>query len=153
MELDKNAGQDPGASRVSAQPAQWREWLSRSAFGARGGQCYLPLIIDDVLDHDVVRRGQRTVHCLFGHIPATAAAGKLCTQVAGSGEVMRFKPDGTVDRRINIPAKTITSVAFGGPDICDLYIVTANNDQRDLKGTVFRSRSEIPGLPVPKAKF
>ena len=73
--------------------------------------------------------------------------------VAGSGEVVRFKPDGTLDRRINIPAKTITSVAFGGPDMCDLYVVTANNDQRDLKGTVFRTRSDIPGLPVPKAKF
>lgn len=73
--------------------------------------------------------------------------------VAGSGEVVRFKPDGTLDRRINIPAKTITSVAFGGPDMCDLYVVTANNDQRDLKGTVFRARSDIPGLPVPKAKF
>ena len=73
--------------------------------------------------------------------------------VAGSGEVVRFKPDGTVDQRINIPAKTITSVAFGGPDMCDLYVVTANNDQRDLKGTIFRTRSEIPGLPVPKAKF
>ena len=73
--------------------------------------------------------------------------------VAGSGEVVRFKPDGTLDRRINIPAKTITSVAFGGPDMCDLYVVTANNDQRDLKGTVFRARSDIPGLPVPQAKF
>ena len=73
--------------------------------------------------------------------------------VAGSGEVVRFKSDGTLDRRINIPAKTITSVAFGGPDMCDLYVVTANNDQRDLKGTVFRTRSDIPGLPVPKAKF
>ncbi|MCE2487929.1 MAG: SMP-30/gluconolactonase/LRE family protein [Desulfurellaceae bacterium] len=73
--------------------------------------------------------------------------------VAGSGEVVRFKPDGTLDRRINIPAKTITSVAFGGPDMCDLYVVTANNDQRDLKGTVFRTRSDIPGLPVPQAKF
>ena len=73
--------------------------------------------------------------------------------VAGSGEVVRFQPDGTLDRRVNIPAKTITSVAFGGPDMCDLYVVTANNDQRDLKGTVFRTRSEIPGLPVPKAKF
>ncbi len=73
--------------------------------------------------------------------------------VAGSGEVVRFKPDGTLDRRVNIPAKTITSLAFGGPDMCDLYVVTANNDQRDLKGTVFRTRSEIPGLPVPKAKF
>ena len=73
--------------------------------------------------------------------------------VAGSGEVVRFKSDGTLDQRINIPAKTITSVAFGGPDMCDLYVVTANNDQRDLKGTVFRTRSDIPGLPVPKAKF
>ena len=73
--------------------------------------------------------------------------------VAGSGEVVRFKPDGTLDKRINIPAKTITSIAFGGPDMCDLYVVTANNDQRDLKGTVFRTRSEIPGLPVPQAGF
>lgn len=73
--------------------------------------------------------------------------------VAGSGEVVRFKPDGTIDQRVNIPAKTITSVAFGGPDMCDLYVVTANNDQRDLKGTIFRARSDIPGLPVPKAKF
>ncbi len=73
--------------------------------------------------------------------------------VAGSGEVVRFKPDGTLDQRINIPAKTITSVAFGGPDMCDLYVVTANNDQRDLKGTVFRARSDIPGLTVPKARF
>ena len=73
--------------------------------------------------------------------------------VAGSGEIVRFKPDGTLDRRVNVPGKTITSIAFGGPDMCDLYVVTANNDQRELKGTVFRTRSEIPGLPVPKAKF
>jgi sugar lactone lactonase YvrE len=73
--------------------------------------------------------------------------------VAGPGEVIRFKPDGTLDQRIKVPAKTITSVAFGGPDMQDLYVVTANNDQRDLKGTVFRARADIPGLPVPKARF
>jgi gluconolactonase len=73
--------------------------------------------------------------------------------VAGPGEIVRFKANGTLDRRIKVPAKTITSIAFGGPDMSDLYVVTANNDQRDLKGTVFRTRSDIPGLPVPKAKF
>lgn len=73
--------------------------------------------------------------------------------VAGKGEVVRFKPDGTIAERINIPAKTITSVAFGGPDMQDLYVVTANNDNRELKGTVFRGRADIPGLPVPKARF
>ncbi|MBI3249735.1 MAG: SMP-30/gluconolactonase/LRE family protein [Deltaproteobacteria bacterium] len=73
--------------------------------------------------------------------------------VAGPGEVVRFKKDGTLDRRIKVPGKTVTSLAFGGPDMSDLYVVTANNDQRELKGTVFRTRSDIPGLPVPKARF
>lgn len=73
--------------------------------------------------------------------------------VAGVGEVVRFKKDGTLDRRIKVPGKTVTSLAFGGPDMSDLYVVTANNDKRELKGTVFRARSDIPGLPVPKARF
>ncbi len=73
--------------------------------------------------------------------------------VAGPGEIVRFKKDGTLDRRIKVPAKTVTSLAFGGPDMQDLYVVTANNDNRELKGTVFRTRSDIPGLPVPLAKF
>jgi gluconolactonase len=73
--------------------------------------------------------------------------------VGGPGEIVRFRSDGTLDRRIKVPAKTVTSVAFGGPDMKDLYAVTANNDNRELKGTVFRTRSEIAGLPVPKSKF
>jgi len=74
--------------------------------------------------------------------------------VAGPGEVVRFKSDGTLDQRIKVPAKTVTSLAFGGPDMRDLYVVTSNNsDNRDLKGTVFRTRSEIAGLPVPQARF
>lgn len=73
--------------------------------------------------------------------------------VAGPGEIVRFKPDGTLDQRVKVPAKTVTSVAFGGPDMRDLYAVTANNDNRELKGTVFRARSDRRGLPVPKARF
>jgi len=82
-----------------------------------------------------------------------AEGGVWVAVVGGRGEVVRFKPDGTLDQRIKVPAKTVTSVAFGGPDMCDLYAVTANNDNRELKGTVFRGRSEIAGLPVPKARF
>jgi D-xylonolactonase len=74
--------------------------------------------------------------------------------VGGLGEIVRFKSDGTLDRRVKVPAKTVTSVALGGPDMRDLYAVTANNsNNRDLKGTVFRTRADIPGLPVPKARF
>jgi gluconolactonase len=98
---------------------------------------------------------------LFGRLPdgmpdgltVDAEGGVWAAVVGGPGELVRFRSDGTVDRRIKVPAKTVTSVAFGGPDMCDLYAVTANNDNRELKGTVFRTRSDIPGLPVPKSRF
>jgi sugar lactone lactonase YvrE len=48
----------------------------------------------------------------------------------------------------------VTSVTFGGKDLTDLYIVTADNtDDKEKKGTVFRTRAPIPGQPVPKARF
>jgi xylono-1,5-lactonase len=111
--------------------------------------------------HDV--RPDRTVgdRRVFARLPegmpdgltVDAEGGVWAAMVAGSGEIVRFKSDGTLDQRIKVPAKTVTSLAFGGPDMRDLYVVTANNDNRDLKGTVFRTRSEIAGLPVPKARF
>jgi gluconolactonase len=109
-------------------------------------------------------RPDRTVsdRRVFGRIPegmpdgmtVDVEGGVWAATVGGAGELIRFKPDGTVDRRVKVPAKTVTSVAFGGPDMCDLYAVTANNfEVRERKGTVFRTRSDIPGLPVPKARF
>ena len=108
-------------------------------------------------------RADRTVNDrqVFARLPegmpdgmtVDADGGVWVAVVGGRGEIVRFTKDGTLAQRIKVPAKTVTSVAFGGPDMCDLYAVTANNDQRELKGTVFRTRSEIPGLPVPKARF
>ncbi len=85
---------------------------------------------------------------------AVDAEGGVCVAVVNDGEVMRFKPDGTLDWRLKVPAKMVTSLTFGGKDMRDLYIVTADNtDDKAKKGTVFRTRSEIPGLRVPKARF
>ena len=108
-------------------------------------------------------RPDRTVgdRRLFARLPegmpdgltVDADGGVWAAVVAGPGEVVRFKSDGTLDQRFKVPGKTVTSLAFGGPDLRDLYVVTANNDNRELKGTVFRARSEIAGLPVPKARF
>lgn len=71
-----------------------------------------------------------------------------------AGEVMRFKRDGTLDRRVKIPAKKVTSLVFGGNDLQDLYVVSADNsDDASRQGTVFRTRSDIPGLPVPSSRF
>jgi len=67
---------------------------------------------------------------------------------------MRFKPDATLDQRIKLPAKMVTSLTFGGPGLQDLYIVTADNtEDKEKKGTIFKMRADVPGLPVPKARF
>jgi gluconolactonase len=85
---------------------------------------------------------------------AVDAEGGIFVAVVNDGEVMRFKPDGTLDTRLKVPAKMVTSLTFGGKDMQDLYIVTADNtDDKSLKGTIFKTRSDIPGLPVPKARF
>jgi gluconolactonase len=85
---------------------------------------------------------------------AVDSQGGVWVAAVNLGEVIRFKPDGILDRRIKIPAKMVTSLTFGGPDLQDLYVVTADNtDHPEHKGTIFRMRSEIPGLAVPKAAF
>jgi len=85
---------------------------------------------------------------------AVDAEGGVWVAVVITGGVVRFKPNGTLDRRLEIPARMVTSLVFGGRDLQDLYIVTADNtEDKDKKGTIFRTRSDIPGLPVPKARF
>lgn len=54
------------------------------------------------------------------------AEGYVWTAVWGSGAVIRFDPDGREERRIRFPATQTSSVAFGGPDLTDLYVTTAN---------------------------
>ena len=44
--------------------------------------------------------------------------------------------------------RSVSSVGFGGDDLCDLYITTADNSEDPSRaGTLFRARVEVPGLP------
>lgn len=97
---------------------------------------------------------------IFAQVPegypdglAVDAEGGVWVAAIFAYEMVRFKPDGTVDRRIKIPSRMVVSMVFGGPDMCDLYVVTGDNVDRPLKGTIFKLRSDIPGLPVPRAKL
>lgn len=72
--------------------------------------------------------------------------------VSGSGSVRGFAPTGEEVARIEVPARTVTSLCFGGPERRDIYIVTADNrDHEDRAGTVFHTRSEVPGCRIPSA--
>ena len=67
------------------------------------------------------------------------------------GEVQRFRPDGTLDRKVAIPQKKVLSVAFGGPDLRDLYVATALS--RRMRGSIYRARCDIPGLPLSMGRL
>jgi L-arabinonolactonase len=69
----------------------------------------------------------------------------------GGGRVVRYAPDGTVDRVVTLPTPHATCPAFGGPDLTTLYITTASDGTQDdpLAGALFAIETGIPGLPEP----
>ncbi len=44
-----------------------------------------------------------------------------------SGDLVRYTPDGVIDRRIPIPCKTITSAMFGGENLDIIYLTSMGN--------------------------
>jgi len=85
---------------------------------------------------------------------AVDVEGGVWVAVVRYGEVVRFKANGTLERRIKMPSLMVTSLCFGGADMMDLYVVTADNtEDASRKGTIFRMRADVPGLGVPKARF
>lgn len=78
------------------------------------------------------------------------AEGNLWVAHVGGRRVVKLSPDGDELGAIPVPAKAVTSVAFGGPDMADMYIVTADNLDDEAKGgTIFRTRPGVVGLPTP----
>jgi D-xylonolactonase len=55
------------------------------------------------------------------------AAGFVWSANWDGGCVIRYDPDGKEERRINLPATQTSAVAFGGPDLTDLYVSTASS--------------------------
>jgi sugar lactone lactonase YvrE len=83
--------------------------------------------------------------------------GMLWLALGRAGAVHRYRPDGTLDGVIEVPTSNPTSVAFGGTDAADLYIVTSwfdlDEDSRaaqPLAGAIFRCRPGVTGRPSPR---
>lgn len=70
----------------------------------------------------------------------------------GGSALYRYTPDGVEERRIEFPAKKVSSVVFGGGDLSDLYVTTALTDGTKADegagaGALFRLRLGLRGLP------
>ena len=82
-----------------------------------------------------------------------------------SGDLVRYAPDGSVERRIGMPVRNITSVIFGGEKLDEIYVTSmarvkhpAVHDRfakevkpQFLAGSLFRVTGlGIKGLPEPR---
>ena len=88
-----------------------------------------------------------------------------CAQWYG-GQVVRYDPDGNVNRRVKLPVRQVASLNFGGPDLLDLYITTAGENwpsplappgydyaAGNFGGGLYRLRLDVPGKPEHLAVF
>lgn len=80
------------------------------------------------------------------------SAGGLWVAIWGGSAVRHYSPDGVLIDVIDLPVTQVTSCAFGGPDLGDLYITTAAEGlspvervQQPHAGAVFRVRPGVIG--------
>jgi sugar lactone lactonase YvrE len=82
------------------------------------------------------------------------AEGCVWLAVWGSGEVRRYTPAGRLDTVVRLPARQVTSAAFGGPDLGTLYITCAweglspaERAEQPYAGDIFACTPGVPGRP------
>jgi sugar lactone lactonase YvrE len=73
--------------------------------------------------------------------------------VFGGGCLLRFDPDGRVERRLPLPIRYPTMPAFGDQDLATLYVTSASFPDGDgggdaHAGGLFALAAPVPGLPT-----
>ena len=109
--------------------------------------------------------GEMTRGRLFAHVsgpPGPDGAevdsdGFYWSAINGQGRILRFDPDGRVEREIRVPFKYPTMVAFGGTDLRTLFVTSgrwaiADKDAADhpLDGGIFAFEAPVSGLPASR---
>lgn len=84
----------------------------------------------------------------------TDAEGCLWNARWGSGQVIRYTPEGKIDRIVELPVKNVTCVAFGGSRQSTLFITTAHyglgeeeRRQQPAAGAIFAVEPGVSGIP------
>ncbi|WP_436790835.1 SMP-30/gluconolactonase/LRE family protein [Yinghuangia sp. YIM S10712] len=77
--------------------------------------------------------------------------GYLWVAAYQGGEVRRYAPDGTLDRRIPVPAAGPTSVAFAGPELDVLMVTSQGGGTAEHDGRILAFHNlGVRGLPERK---
>ena len=88
---------------------------------------------------------------------ALDAEGYLWNAQFDGSRVVRYAPDGSVDRIVEVPVQRPTSCAFGGPDLDVLYLTSARMGltvqrlaKQPLAGALLALDVGVAGLPEPR---
>ncbi|MHB8464034.1 MAG: SMP-30/gluconolactonase/LRE family protein [Acidimicrobiales bacterium] len=80
--------------------------------------------------------------------------GCIWLALSGAGQIRRVTPKGDVDRTLHVPLSRVTSCAFGGPELDELYITThsalmshLDRQAESKSGALLRCRPGVRGLP------
>jgi D-xylonolactonase len=125
--------------------------------------------------YDVADSGALSNRRVFVDVPLTEgipdgltvdAEGFVWSAQWYGSQIVRYDPDGKVERQIKIPASQVTCMAFGGPDWDELYITSASDDwptryappgydssKVHIGGELYRLKLDIQGKPEYKTKF
>jgi sugar lactone lactonase YvrE len=79
------------------------------------------------------------------------AEGYLWVAIHGASEVRRYSPQGEIECIVRLPVCGVTSCAFGGEELTDLYItsmVVFSDDREPLAGALFKCTPEVRGRPA-----
>jgi sugar lactone lactonase YvrE len=78
-----------------------------------------------------------------------------CAMFEG-GRLIRFSPKGELLQQVRLPVKCPTMLAFGGDDLCTVYVTSARNNRPEeelkehpLSGHVLSFRTDVPGKLEP----
>lgn len=87
---------------------------------------------------------------------AVDAEGYLWNAQWGGSRIVRYAPDGSIERIVKMPVSQPTSCAFGGPDLATLYVTSAWDElfpgQRaaePMAGGLFAIDTGVKGLALP----
>jgi sugar lactone lactonase YvrE len=87
---------------------------------------------------------------------AVDADGYLWNAQWGGARIVRYAPDGTIDRIVEVPVEQPSSCAFGGEDLATLYITTAREGLSDQAlarqpwaGGLLAFEAGVTGLALP----
>lgn len=123
------------------------------------------VIVGDTLDeslylHRVAEDGRLVERGLFAGphprgVPdgsAMDADGYVWNARWGGHCLLRFAPDGCLDRLIELPVSHPTSCVFGGPNLTHLYVTSATPGEaaNDLDGAVLMADVGVVGLPCTR---